>query len=132
MANPPDERSDVFAIEFHSAARTEHAWHDHFGVAQNAQGHRLGKRHRAAHGKNRVPDAYLAGISPFGEFEGSRLGRLKLQHSHVCESVSSDENSLDLFTVPEGADHACAMAGDMMVCHQVALLRNDHAAANSL
>ena len=132
MADPADERADVLAVEPETGERTEEPRHDHLGIADDAEGDGLRQRHGTAHREHVIAHAHLRRIAEADRRELARPVRLELDDGNVRERVCAHQFGLDLLAVPQRAEHPRRVPGHVMVRDQIAVLRDDRAAADLL
>ena len=132
VPDPTNQRADVFAVQPEAPGQPQEPGHGHLGIADDAQRNRLGQRHGAAHSQHVFAHLDLRGIPELGGLELDRVIGFELEDRNVRERVGADQFGLDLLPVPQGAEDAGGMAGDMVVGDEVSVLGNDRPAADGL
>ena len=132
VPDPTDQRADVFAVQPEAPGRSKEAGHGHLGIADDAQRHRLGESHRAAHSQHVFADPDFRGISELGNLEFDGVIRFEPEDRNVRERVGTHEFGLDFLPVPEGAEDAGGVAGHVVVGDEVSVFGNNRPAADRL
>ncbi len=128
VADPADERADVFAVEGEPRGG-ERFRHDHFDVADDAEGDGLRHGQRATHGQDRIADAHRVRVAKVDGGEFAFGVGLQFQDGDVGERVGTDEVGGDFLVTGEDDDEAGGVSGDVVIGDDVAFLADDDAAA---
>ena len=132
VPDPADQRADILAVQLEAPGRPPEPGHGHLGVADDAERDRLGESHGAPHSQHVFAHLYLRGIPELGGLKHDRVLRFEFEDRDVRQGVGADQFGLDFLPVPQGAEDARGVAGDMVVGDEVSVPGNDRPAADRL
>ena len=132
MPDPADQAADIFTVQPELSVSAPEPRHGHLRVADDAQGDRLRKGHRAAHRQHGIPHPHRRRIPKCRRLKLARLVRLQPDDGNVRERIRAHEFGFDFFPVPQRAKHPFGVPRHVMVGDDIPVLCDDRPAANFL